>query len=190
MAEICEFVVKLPGLYSNVASTAPLNFTKTWDDYKTGFGDLNSEFWLGNDNLHRLTARGSHSLRYVFTYIIQPQVVNGTYGSFAIAHESDGYRLHVADFQGGNGGNAFDYTTTPAHTHNGHQFSTLDRDNDGALHSCAEMYGGGFWYNNCWRISPNGFYKLTTNCPDGDCIGLDTMGSATVMATELLLRIN
>ena len=35
-----------------------------WGDYKAGFGRLiNSEFWLENDNIHRLTASRSASLR-------------------------------------------------------------------------------------------------------------------------------
>ena len=34
-----------------------------WESYKNGFGDLNGESWLGNDNLHRLTAADVVTLR-------------------------------------------------------------------------------------------------------------------------------
>ena len=31
-------------------------FYRGWNDYKSGFGQLTAEFWLGNDKIHRLTA--------------------------------------------------------------------------------------------------------------------------------------
>ena len=31
------------------------NFTRSWEEYKMGFGDLEQEFWWGNDKISRLT---------------------------------------------------------------------------------------------------------------------------------------
>lgn len=38
-----------------------INFFRDWDSYKRGFGNLGTEFWLGNDCLHLLTANGEES---------------------------------------------------------------------------------------------------------------------------------
>lgn len=35
------------------------NFTRSWSDYKLGFGDLDREFWWGNEFVSRLTREGS-----------------------------------------------------------------------------------------------------------------------------------
>lgn len=40
-----------------------VDFNRTWKEYKEGFGDLNGEFWLGNENIHKLTSQGDYSLR-------------------------------------------------------------------------------------------------------------------------------
>jgi len=40
-----------------------INFTKDWKDYKHGFGDLNGEFWFGNDYISELSSQKQVMLR-------------------------------------------------------------------------------------------------------------------------------
>lgn len=40
-----------------------VSFDRSWRDYRDGFGDLHSEFWLGNDHIHDLSSQGEYSLR-------------------------------------------------------------------------------------------------------------------------------
>lgn len=40
-----------------------VSFDRSWRDYRDGFGDLHSEFWLGNDHIHELSSQGEYSLR-------------------------------------------------------------------------------------------------------------------------------
>ena len=41
------------------------NFTRSWEEYKQGFGDLEQEFWWGNDKIGRLTREQPMMLRVV-----------------------------------------------------------------------------------------------------------------------------
>ena len=40
-----------------------VNFTRDWNDYENGFGDLNGEFWYGLRNIHALTTQNDVELR-------------------------------------------------------------------------------------------------------------------------------
>ena len=39
------------------------NFTRSWEEYSRGFGDLEGEFWWGNEHLSRLTTEQPMVLR-------------------------------------------------------------------------------------------------------------------------------
>jgi hypothetical protein len=78
---------------------ASVDFYRGWQDYKNGFGDLNSNFWLGLNKIHRLTKSGQNVLRVDLTDWTS-SIAYAKYGSFSVASESDGYRLDLGSFSG------------------------------------------------------------------------------------------
>ena len=69
-----------------------VNFYLDWESYKNGFGDLNGEFWLGNDNLQRLTATDKVLLR-VDLQDFDGNITYAEYTTFKVADEADKYRV-------------------------------------------------------------------------------------------------
>ena len=125
------------------------DFYRGWNDYKSGFGQLTAEFWLGNDKIHRLTAARPSSLR------VELEDWNGVrvyakYGKFNIGDEQAKYRLEVGSYSG-TAGDSLAY-------HNMMAFSTKDRDNDIYFDNCAAMGTGAWWYKRCHRVNLNGKY--------------------------------
>ena len=76
-----------------------VDFFLGWSDYKEGFGNMSSEFWLGLDKLHRLTESGQNILRIDLTNFYQEHAY-AKYGNFSISSELDGYRLIIGLFSG------------------------------------------------------------------------------------------
>ena len=76
-----------------------VDFYLGWEDYRVGFGNLSGEFWLGNDNLHRLTANADMMLR------VDLEDYDGVrkyaeYTTFSVADADDNYRLTIAGYNG------------------------------------------------------------------------------------------
>ena len=76
-----------------------VDFYRAWKSYKNGFGDLNSEFWLGNDNLHRLTASADVMLR-VDLEDFDGNITYAEYTTFQVADEADKYRITFGGYNG------------------------------------------------------------------------------------------
>ncbi|XP_045156938.2 microfibril-associated glycoprotein 4-like [Mercenaria mercenaria] len=133
-----------------------VEFERKWADYKAGFGNLEGEFWLGNDNIHLLTATGNHELR-IDMEDFEGNKAYAKYSSFRIKSQSDNYAIEVSGYSGDAGDSL--------KVHNGREYSTTDRDNDGYSTSCAKKYRGAWWYSGCHHSNLNGIYYNRANCP-------------------------
>ncbi|XP_033106276.1 microfibril-associated glycoprotein 4-like [Anneissia japonica] len=132
-----------------------VDFLRDWDAYKTGFGSVAGEHWLGLENMHHLTIQGRYELR-VRIEDFAGQSREAEYRLFRVGNEKAGnYTLTVTGFQGGGAGNGLSI-------HNGMPFSTIDRDNDSWGRNCAEEYTGAWWYKACFTSNLNGQYLRGT----------------------------
>uniref|UniRef100_A0A8C5QHQ0 Fibrinogen like 2 n=1 Tax=Leptobrachium leishanense TaxID=445787 RepID=A0A8C5QHQ0_9ANUR len=131
------------------------NFSRTWSEYKSGFGNLTAEFWLGNDKLHLLTKSSNMILR------IELEDFKGSkeyaqYDQFYVANEIIRYRLTVGGYTG-TAGDAMQYNKQ--YNHDQKFFTTPDRDNDRyPSGNCGAYYSSGWWFDACMSANLNGKY--------------------------------
>ena len=132
--------------------SSKVNFDREWGDYEKGFGDLNTEFWYGLEEVHCLTQRGQWEMRLdyqkndkTWSYL--------HYKNFSIGSGNDEYPLTVTGFTGV-GTDAFNYHSS--YRPNGMKFSTSDNDNDKySGRNCAASNMSGWWYNRCSHVNIN-----------------------------------
>lgn len=142
-----------------------------------GFGNIDGEHWIGLENIYNLGKQGDYKLMIELEDWTGKKVY-AEYSSFHIESEREGYRLRLGTYQG-NAGDSFS-------SHNGKQFTTLDRDKDAfsgrgsliyshilsrlfaevclltvcssLLGNCAHFHKGGWWYNACGQTNLNGVW--------------------------------
>ncbi|XP_074760145.1 fibrinogen alpha chain [Athene noctua] len=141
-----------------------VNFNRTWQDYKRGFGSVDGrgqgEFWLGNENIHLLTQNNT-----LLRVELEDWDGNAVYAEYIVqvGSEAEGYALAVSSYEGTAGDALITGWLEEGTEYTSHAqmwFSTFDRDQDRWEESCAEMYGGGWWYNSCQAANLNGIYYL------------------------------
>ena len=85
----------------NNEEASKLIANRSWQEYKEGFGDLKTSFWLGLDKIHKLTSTQRNvelkiSMKLNNNNLDDNKWKNGRYSSFKVSGESDGYRLEVS----------------------------------------------------------------------------------------------
>ncbi|VDH98910.1 Hypothetical predicted protein [Mytilus galloprovincialis] len=127
-----------------------VNFQRNWTDYENGFGNLNGEYWLGNEHIHSLTSSGKYELRIDLTDKSNTEKY-AVYKTFAVGNAASKYQLTVGDYSG-NAGDKMAY-------HNGMKFSTTDQDNDqNGGGNCVDSYGP-WWHKSCSHSGLNREFK-------------------------------
>uniref|UniRef100_A0A3Q3WJV6 Fibrinogen C-terminal domain-containing protein n=1 Tax=Mola mola TaxID=94237 RepID=A0A3Q3WJV6_MOLML len=126
-----------------------VNFFRTWEQYKQGFGNLDGEYWLGLEHLYWITRQAQYKLR-VTLEDWQGRQVFAEYDSFHLEPENDWYRLRLGQYSG-NAGDSLSW-------HNNKAFTTLDRDKDSYTGNCAHYQKGGWWYHMCAHSNLNGVW--------------------------------
>ncbi|XP_054715950.1 LOW QUALITY PROTEIN: techylectin-5A-like [Uloborus diversus] len=127
-------------------------FYKNWTNYKMGFGNIEKDFWLGNDNIFALTHQKLYSVRFDFKSV-DGEERYALYDTFWIEDADHQYKLHIKDYSG-------DAGDSMTKEHDGQKFSTKDRNNDNqkGKEICAQKYKGAWWYNTCHSANLNGLY--------------------------------
>ncbi|XP_035238096.1 angiopoietin-related protein 7 [Anguilla anguilla] len=138
------------------------SFDRDWKQYKKGFGAVRGDFWLGNDNIFRLTRQPT--VLHVELEDWEGEVRHAEYKYFTLSNELNSYKLFIAGYSGNAGQDSLRY-------HNNTNFSTKNKDNDKCVDDCAQLRKGGYWYNCCTDSNLNGvFYRYGEHTRNTDGI--------------------
>ncbi|KAM9856387.1 angiopoietin-related protein 7 [Aulostomus maculatus] len=137
------------------------SFNRDWKQYKSGFGSIRGDFWIGNDHIFRITRQPS--VLRIELEDWEGETRYAEYGFFTVGNELNSYKLFLANYSG-NAGDSLRY-------HNNTNFSTNNKDNDKCVDDCAALRKGGYWYNCCTDSNLNGiFYRYGEHTKNADGI--------------------
>ena len=130
------------------------NFFRNWTVFKQGFGKIQKEHWIGNENIYLLTAQAyfkGSEVRFDMMVKGESKKRWAKYSRFSVSHEHTGFMVHASGFTG----DVVDHFSY----HNGMRFTTYDRDHDTyAPANCAVYSFGAWWHKSCNNVNLNGQY--------------------------------
>ncbi|KAJ3664118.1 hypothetical protein Zmor_008311 [Zophobas morio] len=132
------------------------NFSKTWEEYQYGFGNVGREYWLGLENIHYLTGYDINELRVELTDAFGTERT-ANYKFFSVGSAETFYTLKLITGHSGDAPNSMSLQ-------GGARFSTVDNDQDESFGHCAWERRSGWWYRglrhwNCSSADLNGLYS-------------------------------
>ncbi|KFB48400.1 AGAP012651-PA-like protein [Anopheles sinensis] len=163
-------------------SSASTNFTRSFAEYRDGFGHPSGDFWLGLNRLHLITQATQVELAIIM------EAYDGTsatvrYTNFRIADLANNFRLTTLSGHTGSVGNSMSTSV-------GMTFSTFDRDTDtNTLVNCANVWGGGWWMSNCGDSNLNGNYRgpAATSIPKTSMVWTAYKGATQPLKKSIML---
>ncbi|XP_078356670.1 ficolin-2-like [Oculina patagonica] len=158
-----------------------VDFFRDWAYYKRGFGNLNGEFWLGLDKIHRLTKTTKNRLR-VDLEDTAGKTAYAEYDMFAVTSERTKYKLSLGSYSGTAGDSLS--------RHRGAPFSTKDQDNDTwKSGQCAVACKGAWWYVYCNDSNLNGLYHFGKHSSGSDGVNWDHWKGSRYSAKRAEMKI-
>ena len=129
-----------------------VDFYRNWTDYKSGFGNLEGEHWLGLENMHLLS--GVTAQLRVDLADWEGNTAFAKYDQFSVGDEDSNYTLSVSGFQSASTARDSLTDNTQHGHHNGQKFSTPDAGHT----DCAVQFHGSWWYRDCYSSLLTGKY--------------------------------
>jgi hypothetical protein len=125
----------------NKINNSTTAFNKSWNEYTNGFGDFDSNNWLGLNYIRQLTNQQQMSIRIeVSNDITDSSMIE--YDSFFIGPEKQKFQLTIGKKIFGSLEDSFTH-------HNGMKFATFDQD---AKDLCSIVRNGGWWFKACYQV--------------------------------------
>ena len=133
-----------------------VDFDRDWDDYVSGFGDEDGNYWMGLEEIHQLTTTYDVGL-FINIETFEGEPFTLKMRTFSVGNAASNYTW---DFSGYSQPDLIPYGLLPSN-YNGMMFTTRDRDNDiNQSTNCASgLHRGGWWYAGCTYFNPNGNYE-------------------------------
>ncbi|XP_062616855.1 ficolin-2-like, partial [Saccostrea cucullata] len=130
------------------------NFTRNWEEYKDGFGNVTGEFWLGNEVVHLLT-KPHRTLFHIGISDTNGHSWYERFDNMKVASEAQKYTITLGRASG-TAGDVSSRDHGGAGSMEGRPFTAYDRDNDLSPYNCADRCKGGWWFNFCDNVFLNG----------------------------------
>ncbi|XP_078667419.1 fibrinogen-like protein A [Branchiostoma floridae x Branchiostoma belcheri] len=157
-----------------------VDFFKTWDEYRKGFGNPDGEYWIGNHVLHQLTKHSDYELR-VDLRMTDKIHAHAHYDMFRVKGKESNYQLKLGEYTG-TAGDAM-------YVHRDQPFSTKDREHDTLpTGNCASAYRGGWWYAKCFDANLNGDYSDDSEATLSSVSWVPWQGYRAIPYVEMKIR--